>query len=133
MLISLYRLSAGDSRDCRVILDRNGSVVERTTTVGPGHHETRSVEVVIGPSSYEGTDRLMRDSLREAQQRGYAVLYGYIPAPSFPLTRRHILETTGIDVEPNPIDGLPVWPPRGRPRGSSPTYLLFTVLSSVVK
>lgn len=133
MLITLYRRVGAGNRNYQMIFERDGAVVERKTCIGPNAREVEPRETVIGSSMTAGTDELLRDLVRDAFESGFALLYGYIPAPSYPLTSVHIRESARARVEPDPIDGLPVWPRQRNRRGRSPTYLLFTVLSSDAK
>lgn len=133
MLISLYRIRDGGGRKHRVIFDRDGIVIQRTTVCATPRSAAEPKEIPIGEGSLPDTDRLVFESVKNGVQRGYIVLYGYVPAASYPLTSRYIRDFTGVAPEPDHIEGLPIWPRDRRRRGDRPTYLLFTVLSSVAK
>lgn len=133
MLISLYRIRYGWGREHRVIFDHDGIVIQRTTVFVTEPPAVEPREITIGEGGLPDTDRLVFESVKNAMRRGYIVLYGYIPSPSYPVTSRYIHDFAGVAPEPDQTERLPIWPGGHRRRGGKPTYLLFTVLSSVAK
>ena len=114
-------------------LDEGEVLVARSSLLTNENLGGCSRKETIGRIADEETDRRLRALVTESLGECYTVLYVYLPNGGFPLTNRCLRDSAGIEVVPDRADGLPVWTPATRRPGMRPSYLLFTVFSSVVK
>lgn len=133
MMISLYRSMNRGSLDYRVIVEHAGQLIARLTTYCDGGTASWGRHTNLGRAGVRSTDRATCTLVRRALAGGYRVLYAYVPPEAMPLTHSCLERLGGVQLTPDPTDGLPIWDPDRRARGGKPSYLLFTVLSSAAK
>ncbi len=137
MMIALYRTGEGSSFEYRQIMDRAGTIVVRSSFYGNGSTECASIVELLGPISGKGSrvtvDRSLVEYIKSSLHSGFCVLYGHVPPEVSSTVNRYLSERVGVEAMPDTREGIPVWQSSPRVKGARPSYLLFTVLSSVVK
>lgn len=133
MMISLYRTSGRGTLEYRSIRERRDQLVTQLTTYRTGGIVVGGGDVNLGRAGSQPADRAARTLIRRALADGYRVLYAFVGPEASPLTHACLIRLPGVQVAPDPADGIPVWHSGRRPPGARPSYLLFTVLISAAK